>query len=89
MDDFTKECLTITVAFGISGVQIARIPEALERELLFPEHKLWEEPCYILNASCLPAFEIEKCYSITIFIPYSLSKIPKEIMRHCAFFIFD
>jgi len=25
VDDFTKECLTITVAFGISGVQVTRI----------------------------------------------------------------
>ncbi len=25
VDDFTKECLTITVAFGISGVQVSRI----------------------------------------------------------------
>lgn len=25
VDDFTKECLTVTVAFGISGVQVSRI----------------------------------------------------------------
>ncbi len=25
VDDFTKECLTVTVAFGISGVQVTRI----------------------------------------------------------------
>jgi len=25
VDDFTKECLTITTAFGISGVQATRI----------------------------------------------------------------
>lgn len=25
VDDFTKECLTITIAFGISGVQVTRI----------------------------------------------------------------
>lgn len=25
VDDFTKECLTITVAFSISGVQVTRI----------------------------------------------------------------
>ncbi|HCP8550613.1 TPA: hypothetical protein OMI13_004091 [Escherichia coli] len=25
VDDFTKECLTITAAFGISGVQVTRI----------------------------------------------------------------
>lgn len=25
VDDFTKECLTITIAFGISGVQATRI----------------------------------------------------------------
>lgn len=29
MDDFTKECLTITVAFGISGVQITRILDSI------------------------------------------------------------
>jgi putative transposase len=29
MDDFTKECLTVTVAFGISGVQITRILDSL------------------------------------------------------------
>jgi hypothetical protein len=23
VDDFTKECLTITAAFGISGIQVA------------------------------------------------------------------
>jgi len=25
VDDFTKECLTITAEFGISGVQVTRI----------------------------------------------------------------
>jgi putative transposase len=25
VEDFTKECLTITIAFGISGVQVTRI----------------------------------------------------------------
>ncbi len=29
VDDFTKECLTITTAFGISGVQITRILESI------------------------------------------------------------
>lgn len=28
-DDFTQECLTITVAFGISGVQITRIVDSI------------------------------------------------------------
>ena len=32
VDDFTKECLTITAAFGISGVQVTRI---LDRIALF------------------------------------------------------
>ncbi|BBW88651.1 hypothetical protein THOKLE017_45120 [Klebsiella pneumoniae] len=30
VDDFTKECLTITVAFGISGVQVTRILDSIE-----------------------------------------------------------
>jgi putative transposase len=29
VDDFTKECLTVTVAFGISGVQVTRILESI------------------------------------------------------------
>lgn len=29
VDDFTKECLTITVVFGISGVQVARILDSI------------------------------------------------------------
>ncbi len=29
VDDFTKECLTITVAFGISGVQVTRILDSI------------------------------------------------------------
>jgi putative transposase len=29
VDDFTKECLTITAAFGISGVQVARILDSI------------------------------------------------------------
>lgn len=29
VDDFTKECLTITTAFGISGVQIMRILDSI------------------------------------------------------------
>ncbi|WP_159378320.1 IS3 family transposase [Pantoea dispersa] len=29
VDDFTKECLTITVAFGISGVQVKRILDSI------------------------------------------------------------
>lgn len=29
VDDFTKECLTITVAFGISGVQVVRILDGI------------------------------------------------------------
>ncbi|MDD8982665.1 transposase family protein, partial [Escherichia coli] len=28
-DDFTKECLTVTVAFGISGVQVTRILDSI------------------------------------------------------------
>ncbi|HFK3783459.1 TPA: IS3 family transposase [Klebsiella oxytoca] len=29
VDDFTKECLTITIAFGISGVQVMRILDSI------------------------------------------------------------
>ncbi len=29
VDDFTKECLTVTVAFGISGVQVTRILDSI------------------------------------------------------------
>lgn len=29
VDDFTKECLTITTAFGISGAQVTRILESI------------------------------------------------------------
>ena len=29
VDDFTKECLTATVAFGISGVQVTRIIDSI------------------------------------------------------------
>ncbi len=29
VDDFTKECLTVTVAFGISGVQVSRILDSI------------------------------------------------------------
>jgi len=29
VDDFTKECLTITIAFGISGVQVTRILDSI------------------------------------------------------------
>jgi putative transposase len=29
LDDFTKECLTITAAFGISGVQVACILDSI------------------------------------------------------------
>ncbi len=29
VDDFTKECLTITIAFGISGVQVTRILDCI------------------------------------------------------------
>ena len=32
VDDFTKECLTLTAAFGISGIQVTRI---LDRIALF------------------------------------------------------
>jgi hypothetical protein len=30
VDDFTKECLTVTVAFGISGVQVTRILDSID-----------------------------------------------------------
>lgn len=29
MDDFTKECLTVTVGFGILGVQVTRILDSI------------------------------------------------------------
>jgi putative transposase len=29
VDDFTKECLTVTTAFGISGVQVTRILDSI------------------------------------------------------------
>ncbi|CQD59236.1 IS1222-like transposase [Yersinia intermedia] len=29
VDDYTKECLTVTVAFGISGVQVTRILDSI------------------------------------------------------------
>jgi len=29
VDDFTKECLTITIAFGNSGVQVTRILDSI------------------------------------------------------------
>lgn len=29
MDGFTKECLTVTIAFGISGVQVMRILDSI------------------------------------------------------------
>ncbi|CVH22882.1 Uncharacterised protein [Serratia marcescens] len=29
VDDFTKECLTITTAFGIAGVQVTRILDSI------------------------------------------------------------
>ena len=29
VDDFTKECLTITIAFGISGVQVTHILDSI------------------------------------------------------------
>ena len=29
MDDFTKECLTLTVAFGVSGLQVSRILDSI------------------------------------------------------------
>jgi len=29
VDDFTKECLTVTVAFGISGVLVTRILDSI------------------------------------------------------------
>lgn len=29
VDDFTKECLTIAAAFGISGVQVTRILDSI------------------------------------------------------------
>lgn len=28
-DDFTKECLTITAAFGVSVVQVTHIPDSI------------------------------------------------------------
>jgi len=36
MDDFTKECLTITAAFGISGVQVTRILDSIALFLDYP-----------------------------------------------------
>jgi len=35
VDDFTKECLTITIAFGIAGFQVTRI---LDRIALFRDY---------------------------------------------------
>lgn len=35
VDDFTKECLKITAAFGISGVQVTRILGSI---VLFPDY---------------------------------------------------
>lgn len=37
VDDFTKECLTITAAFGISGVQVARILDSIALSQRYPE----------------------------------------------------
>jgi putative transposase len=36
VDDFTKECLTITAAFGISGVQVTRILDSIALFRGFP-----------------------------------------------------
>jgi len=35
--DFTKECLTITAAFGISGVQVARILDRIALSQRYPK----------------------------------------------------
>ncbi|ELF59998.1 IS1400 transposase [Escherichia coli] len=37
VDDFTKECLTITAAFGISGIQVARILDSIALFRGYPE----------------------------------------------------
>ena len=36
IDDFTKECLTITAAFGISGVQVTRILNSIALFMGYP-----------------------------------------------------
>ena len=36
VDDFTKECLTVTVAFGISGVQVTRILDSIALSQSYP-----------------------------------------------------
>ena len=36
VNDFTKECLTITAAFGISGVQVTRILDRIALFLGYP-----------------------------------------------------
>jgi len=36
VDDFTKECLTITAAFGISGVQVTRILDSIALFMAYP-----------------------------------------------------
>ena len=37
VDDFTRECLTITAAFGISGIQVARILDSIALFRGYPE----------------------------------------------------
>lgn len=36
VDDFTKECLTITSAFGITGVQVTRILDSIALSQSYP-----------------------------------------------------
>ncbi|WP_029571494.1 IS3 family transposase, partial [Pantoea ananatis] len=36
VDNLTKECLTVTVAFGISGEQVTRIPDSIARFRGYP-----------------------------------------------------
>ncbi len=36
MDDITKECLTVSVAFGISGVQVTRILDSIALFRVYP-----------------------------------------------------
>lgn len=36
VDDFTKECLTITTAFGITGVQVTRILDSIALSQSYP-----------------------------------------------------
>jgi len=46
VDDFTKECLTLTAAFGISGIQVTRILDSITLFRVYPARQADTERIY-------------------------------------------